>query len=386
MSSFKNIVIVGGGMLGGSAVARALSAKLPASTNANITLINPLPYTVSLPTLPRMTVSDGNDLAETALIPFDRLFAAGSKGAFVKGVVEGIHPNRGEGQQSRGGSVVLADGQEFPYDVLVLAPGSVWEGPIDFPLDEQEVNGFLAEQRARFKKAGKIVLVGGGAVGAEFAGEIKDVWPDKEVTIVHGDTGGLLNSAYPVRFRTSLAKSLEARGVNILLGDYVDEIPLADAAITSAKTRKGSVIEADLVVPTRGPRPRTEFVAKSLGASVLDERKQIKVQPTLQLLQHPDIFAVGDAIDTAEQKQAIKAGAHSAIVVANIIAYLDDPKRPLKAYKPSTRESIVVTNGKGGGRSYIALLWGFVLGDWFTRLIKAKTLLVSKAREYMGYN
>lgn len=184
-------------MLGGSAVARALSAKLPASSNANITLINPLPYTVSLPTLPRMTVSDGNDLAETALIPFDRLFAAGSKGAFVKGVVEGIHPNRGEGQQSRGGSVVLADGQEFPYDVLVLAPGSVWEGPIDFPLDEQEVKGFLAEQRARFKKAGKIVLVGGGAVGAgrflaecragyslaylllatEFAGEIKDVWP-----------------------------------------------------------------------------------------------------------------------------------------------------------------------------------------------------------------
>ncbi|KAJ7022050.1 hypothetical protein C8F04DRAFT_1139253 [Mycena alexandri] len=377
MSNSKNIVIVGGGMLGGSAVARALSAKLPST--ANITLINPLPYTVTLPTLPRMTVSDGNDLAETALIPFDRLFAAGSKGAFVKGVVESIHSNR------EGGSVVLADGQEFPYDVLVLAPGSIWEGPIEFPRDEREVKGFLAEQRARFKKAGKIVLVGGGAVGAEFAGEIKDVWPDKEVTIVHGDTGGLLSSAYPARFRTSLAKSLEARGVNILLGDYIDEIPPAGETITSVKTRKGSVIEADLVVPTRGPRPRTEFVAKSLGAAVLDERKQIKVRPTLQLLEHPDIFAVGDVIDTVEQKQAIKAAAHAAVVVANIIAYIDDPNRPLKAYKPSARESIVITGGTGGGRSYIALLWGFVLGDWFTRLIKAKTLLVPKARGFMGY-
>jgi NADH dehydrogenase FAD-containing subunit len=96
-------------------------------------------------------------------------------------------------------------------------------------------------------------------------------------------------------------------------------------------------------IPTRGPRPRTEFVAKSLGANTLDERNQIKVTPTLQLIDHPDIFAVGDAINTVEQKQVMKAIAHGGIVTANIIAYLSGGT--LKPYKGST-EMIVVTNGK----------------------------------------
>ncbi|KAJ7151513.1 FAD/NAD(P)-binding domain-containing protein [Mycena filopes] len=386
-SAKKSIVIVGGGMLGGSAVARALAQKLPAAT-ATITLVNPLPYGVALPALARMTVADGNDLFETALIPFDKLGCE-----FVQGVVEGIRTD------TKAKAVVLADGREIEWDVLVLAPGARWEGPIDIPLEPKEVAGFVAEQRAKFKKAEKIVLVGGGAVGlgeclrswyrveylltcrSEFAGEIKDVWPDKEVTIVHGDSG-VLSSVYPDRFRKSLAKSLEARGVNILLQDYVDKFPPPGAATVT--TRKGSVLEADLVVPTRGPRPRTEFVAKSLGEAALNERGQIRVRPTLQLVGHADIFGVGDAIDTVEQKQAMKTGAHAALVVANVIAYLADASRPLKVYK-LTGESIVVTNGRGGGRTYLALLWGIMLGDWFTRWIKSRTLLVSKARGVMGY-
>ncbi|KAJ6575311.1 FAD/NAD(P)-binding domain-containing protein [Mycena capillaripes] len=365
----KNIVIVGAGVGGGSAVARALSTKLP---TAKITLINPHPYAISRPTLPRMTVSDGNDLFDTALIPFDKLFP-NPNGTFVEGVVESVQANK------KGGSVVLADGQQLPYDVLVLAPGSIWEGPLDFPTDSKAVAGFVAESRAQFKKANKIVLVGGGAVGVEYAGEIKDVWPEKEVTIVHGDSD-IVNSTYSNRFRKGLAKDLHARGINIILNDYVDEIPAPGPV--SLKTRKGHVIDADLVVATRGPRPNTEFVAKSLGADVLDERNQIKVRPTLQLLDHPDIFAVGDAINTVEQKQVMKAIAHSAIVAANIIAYLSGGT--LKPYKGST-EMIVITNGKGGGKAYIGILWGITLGAWFTRMVKSKTLLVSMSRGSMGY-
>ncbi|KAJ7786514.1 FAD/NAD(P)-binding domain-containing protein [Mycena metata] len=365
----KNIVIVGAGIGGGSSVAKAVSTKL---LSAKITLINPRPYAISLPTIPRMAVSDGNNLFETALIPFDKLFS-NPNGTFVQGVVESINANKD------GGSVVLADGQQIPYDVLVLAPGSLWEGPTEFPFDSTAVPAFLAEQRAQFKKAQKIVFVGGGAVGSEYAGEIKDVWPEKEVTIVHGDTG-LLNSTYPTAFRTGLQKSLEARGINVLLGDYVDEIPAPGS--TTVKTRKGSVIDADLVVPTRGPRPRTEFVAKSLGVAALDERNQIKVTPTLQLVEHPNIFAVGDAINTVEQKQVAKAGAHSAIVAANIVAYLSG--RPLKPYKGSI-EMIVVTNGKGGGQGYLGILWGITLGDWFARFVKSRGLLVSLSRGQMGY-
>jgi NADH dehydrogenase FAD-containing subunit len=319
-----------------------------------------------------MTVSDKNDLFDTALIPFDKLFA-NENGTFVQGVVETIRPD------TKGGVVVLADGQEFPYDVLVLAPGATWEGPLDFPGDSAAVKEFVTESRARFNKAQKIVLVGGGAVGIEYAGEIKDEWPDKDVTIVHGDSS-LLNPAYPARFRKGMEKSVRARGVKIILDDFVDEIPAPGPA--SIKTRKGELLDADFVVPTRGPRPNTAFVARSLGPDVLDERSQIKVNATLQLPKYPDIFALGDAINTVEQKQVMKASAHAAIVAGNIVAHLSG--KSLKPYKGST-EIIIITNGKNGGKAYLGILWGIILGDWFARMVKSKTLLVPMSRGFMGY-
>jgi NADH dehydrogenase FAD-containing subunit len=221
-----------------------------------------------------MTVSDSNDLFETALIPYDKLFA-NPNGTFVQGVVETIRPEK------KGGSVILADGQELAYDILVLAPGASWEGPLDFPGDADAVKAFVTESRSRFKKAQKIVLVGGGAVGvgkclnckilyqllirlkknmpeksrtsgryvytftAIPSNSISSFSQDKEVTIVHGDSI-LLNSTYPARYRNGLQKSIRARGVNIVLDDFVDEIPAPGPA--SIKTRKGVVIEADLVV------------------------------------------------------------------------------------------------------------------------------------------
>ncbi|KAF7347672.1 FAD/NAD(P)-binding domain-containing protein [Mycena venus] len=370
----SKVVIVGAGTGGGSAVARALSTKLP---SAKITLINPLPYAISRPTLPRMTVSAQNDLFDTALVPYDKLFPS-PNGTFVQGVVETIRPG------TKGGAVVLADGKELPYDVLVLAPGSTWEGPLDFPVDPAAVKDFVSESRGRFKKAQKIVLVGGGAVGVEYAGEIKDEWPNKEVTIVHGDSA-LLNSTYPDRFRKGLEKSIGARGIKIVLNDFVDEIPAPGPA--SVKTRKGAAIDADLVVRSffgslKAPRPNTAFVVRSLGADVVDERNQIKVKPTLQLLNHPDIFALGDAVNIAEQKQVMKAMAHAGVAVGNIIAHVSG--KPLKPYKGST-EMIVITNGKNGGKAYMGFLWGITLGDWFVRMVKSKTLLVPMTRGAMGY-
>ncbi|KAJ6504425.1 FAD/NAD(P)-binding domain-containing protein [Mycena vulgaris] len=319
----KNVVIIGGSPSGGVAVLRALLPKL---TTARITLVNSLPYAIALPTLPRMTVSDNNDLLDTALIPYDRLFTT-PNGVFVQGTAVEIQPNK------RGGTVVLADGQELPYDALVLAPGSIWEGPLAFPAESKAVAAFVNASRASFKKAQKIVLVGGGAVGLEYAGEIKDIWPQKEVTIVHG-ASSVMNSTYPPR-------SLRSRGVKIILDDHVDEFPPPGS--TTVKTRKGNMIDADLVVPTRGPR-----------ADTLDERKQIKVRPTLQLLDHPDIFAVGDAINTVEQKQVVKASAHAAIVA-------------------------------NGGKGYFGILWGITLGDWAARLIKSRGLMLWNTRSFMGY-
>jgi len=104
----------------------------------------------------------------------------------------------------------------------------------------------------------------------------------------------------------------------------------------------------------------------------------------LQLINHPRIFAAGDVVDWKEQKQAVKAGAHAAIVASNTLALLEiGGAKTLKHYKGSS-EMILITNGKNGGSAYLGILWGIVLGDWFARMMKSKDLLIGMVKKNLG--
>ena len=77
---------------------------------------------------------------------------------------------------------------------------------------------------------------------SEYAGEIKDAFPQKKVTIVHSDSM-LLNAAYPNKYRKRIEKDITSRGVDIVFNDYVDEFESA-----TPKTRSGRQVEGDFVV------------------------------------------------------------------------------------------------------------------------------------------
>ena len=80
--------------------------------------------------------------------------------------------------------------------VLVLATGSKWTGPIDYPENDSDIRQFISQWQERFKSAEDVVIVGGGAVGlgtycrssllypltdtvrfVEIAGEVRDEYP-----------------------------------------------------------------------------------------------------------------------------------------------------------------------------------------------------------------
>jgi len=67
----------------------------------------------------------------------------------------------------------------------------------------------------------------------------------KRVTIVHGDSLPI-NAAYPDKFRRAVASSLKARGVELILGDYLDVIPAE--GVTEVVTRNGRKLKGDLIV------------------------------------------------------------------------------------------------------------------------------------------
>ena len=95
-------------------------------------------------------------------------------------------------------------------------------------------------------------------------------------------------------------------------------------------------------VSARGPRPNTEFIS-TIGPDALTKNGFVRVQPTLQLIGHPNIFAGGDAIDWPEQKQSAKAKQHAGIIARNVVAYLGG--KSLQEYKGSI-EMIAITNGR----------------------------------------
>ena len=81
---------------------------------------------------------------------------------------------------------------------------------------------------------------------------------DKKVVIVHG-RNLLLNDQFPDKFRELVHKKLEARGIELVLGDYVATFPENDRG--EVTFRSGKKLQADLVVRTPSLPPPDPPVA-----------------------------------------------------------------------------------------------------------------------------
>jgi NAD(P)H-nitrite reductase large subunit len=153
----QNIIIVGGGNVGISAF-NALAGHLDA-TKSNLILITPRPYFTHLPASLRLVVTSEGKLEDTTLMPFGAKHNGPNKrvlNAKVTSIVD---------SDAKGRYVVLENGDRIDFSVLVLTPGSIWEGPINFPDKKEEHLEWINAWRQKFGKANDIVLVGGGSVG-----------------------------------------------------------------------------------------------------------------------------------------------------------------------------------------------------------------------------
>ncbi|KAF8156792.1 FAD/NAD(P)-binding domain-containing protein [Crassisporium funariophilum] len=369
----STIVVVGGGGAGATVV-RRLSKKLDPQRH-NLVLITSRNRFAYLPASLRLLVSRDTPI-ETVFMPYDKVFDK-FPGQLKIGTVISVEENKRGG--GGGGIAVLDGGEQVVYDVLVVATGSSWEGLVAFPDEESLYKEHVELWRNKFQKAENIVIVGGGAVGIETAGEIKDVYPNKPVTIVQGSKY-LLNDIYPQKFRVDLERRLRLRGINIIFDDVIEGQPRvgADAPL---KTRKGTPIECDLLVTARGAGPNTSLL-RLLPSSPLTDRGYVKVLPTLQVQSHPSIFALGDIVDLPEAKQFAKTAGHATVVVTNILTFLkgEQPKEKCQAGK----EIIIVSNGRNGGASYLGILWGLRFGDFLSKTVKSKDLMVGLARKGLG--
>lgn len=84
----------------------------------------------------------------------------------------------------------------------------------------QERKAAFYRLEASISATRRILIVGGGPLGVEMAGEIVETWPGRSVTIVESGVsilGGTANSA-----SVYAAKFLTKHGVTLLTGQRID--------------------------------------------------------------------------------------------------------------------------------------------------------------------
>jgi NADH dehydrogenase FAD-containing subunit len=85
------------------------------------------------------------------------------------------------------GTLTLDDGTQESFDFLVIASGSSFANWSYLKSEETDIGKRqegVKKESSKLEKANSVLIVGGGSVGVELAGEIADKWPDKKITIV----------------------------------------------------------------------------------------------------------------------------------------------------------------------------------------------------------
>ena len=305
-------------------------------------------------------------------IPYDRLLR---NGRVIHDTVIEVSPK----------AVILARGKTLSFDYLVLATGSSYPFPAKTAYDD--VSRSMKDMRQvgkRIRQAKSILLIGGGPVGIEFAGEIASAYPGKRVTLMNGAPDLMVQ--YNPRLGQRLVAELTCLGVQLVLGENLPQMPAQTNAVgpngpramQTFVTDKGTKINADLYFTCFGAKPNSDYLAQSL-AKCRDERGRVKVNTYLQVKGCKNIFAIGDLTDINEAKMAFTAGSHADSVSANIRRLAgSNNKGALKEYVPHPSNIMIVPVGPSGGAGQLPLLGGIVVGRFLTRMLKGRSLMVER--------
>ncbi|KAJ7607785.1 hypothetical protein DFH06DRAFT_1111764 [Mycena polygramma] len=287
-------VVVLGGAYGGARAAQLIAAGLP--DGWRIVLIDRNSHVNHVYILPRLAVLAGHE--HKAFVPYTNIFnvpegkADPAKYTFIRAHIRSLSAN--SVKLSRAFPELGIDTDELRFDYAVYALGShlpsplnLWHGsPEGKPAVHHAYGGTKAEsitwlkgkQRA-IEEAGSVLVVGGGALGIQFATDIAEVYPEKRVTLLH--SRARLLPRFDGAMHTEILQALESANVDVILGERLDLA--ATGSERTVRTTTGRSIAADLVLLCTGQRPNTELL-RALDPHTVDPSTALaRVLRTMQL-------------------------------------------------------------------------------------------------------
>lgn len=254
-------------------------------------------------------------LGESLWIPLDKLLTE-TRGKVVQGTVTVVNEK----------DVVLENGTVVAHDYLVYCAGCRHHTPARPSWEAITKAAGLAEldhHQKAIAAAEKVLIIGGGPVGVEVAGEIKTAYPDKTVTLITS-TPTLIPGPLSDKFKARALTGLQAIGVTVHFKETIDitsifgETTFSTTKRTIVLPKSGISIESDVQYLSTGIGKYNGELLKSLGADILNEKNEVKVDKHLQVPGHPHIFALGDVAATGGSKLSVSLMGQAPVVAKNI--------------------------------------------------------------------
>lgn len=209
------------------------------------------------------------------------------------------------------GKKVEVDGKEYSADHVIIATGARSRELPSLPQDGEKVIGYRKAMTLKTQPK-KMIVVGSGAIGVEFAYFYNAMGTD--VTVVE-----YLPNIVPVEdidVSKQLEKSFKKSGIKIMTSAEVTKVDTAGTGVkATVKTSKGEeVLEADLVLSAVGIKTNIEGIGlEDIGIAV--DRDKILVNDYYQT-NIPGYYAIGDV--TPGQALAHVASAEGILCVEKI--------------------------------------------------------------------
>lgn len=245
--------------------------------------------------------------------------------------------------------------KQLTFDYLVAATGTRLASPGSMPTYEKATSvDYLRKHNQGIKQSKSVILIGGGAVGVQMACDLKELYPEKEVTLVHSREH--IMPVYHEKLSDLIKERFQELGVHFIGGSRVS-IPPGGYPIggtgepIEVKLQDGRTLTADFVVQATGQTPNTQWL-KDLPASSTDsilnpKNGFIRVKPTLQFADpaYPHMYAVGDVADSGAHKAARPGMGQGIVAAKNIVAMVEgkEPREKIEIDPPAIHLSLGLT-------------------------------------------
>lgn len=340
--SKHSVVIIGGGFAG------VFAAHTLLQRGITVTLVSQTNHFTFTPLLHE--VATGSLIAHDATFEYEGFFHSKSF-HFVRGRV--VHIDR----QAK--EIELEEGGRVAYGILVVATGSVTN---EYAIkgvehayvlksieDAVELKRAMLARAQDLKRHVSVTVVGGGPTGLELIFDIDRMLKalkrrargsDYDLRLVHATDvfcrgGGERIQAY-------IGRALKRARIEVVCGAYAQAI-----TPSQVHTSVGS-FHSDVTILCAGVRPQTDAFRGDLA---LDKQGHIPVHSSMQSVEDPHVFAIGDVVTIGNQpppKLAQTAVRQAAIAAHNIGCLLKDKNAILTNYKPNVI-GVLFSLGYGDG-------------------------------------